>query len=157
MRGKYMTSKGFVLTDPEVSRTWSASEAVKMTGIDELLEKWDAERTSEKEAQMPTANDERHRELLISSGEHIHAVRKLGSSYSAEQYLEAVTEARELGAGEEYATACIGPDVDALLTAVADSDDDLIKAAEAELRRRGIDPAKATYGQYADALSRVSP
>jgi hypothetical protein len=131
--------------------------AMKTTNaIDELLKKWDAERTSEKEAQMPTANDERHRQLLVSSGEHIHAIRKLGSSYDAESYLQAVTEARELQAGERYADACLGPDLDKFLSAT-EQDDDVIEAAHRDLRQRGVDPESATYEQLASALARVSP
>ena len=38
-----------------------------------------------------------------------------------------------------------------------DPDDEVVKAAEADLRGRGIDPSEATYRQFADALVRVSP
>jgi hypothetical protein len=96
------------------------------------------------------------RATLISSGEHIHAVCRLGPTYSAEQYLEAVELAREVGAGEAYADAVLGVDVDALLLSRV-PDDYVVKAAEADLRRRGTDPDNATYQQYADALARVSP
>jgi hypothetical protein len=124
------------------------------TELDRLLSQWDAERTSEKEAQMP--NHERHRQQLISSGEHVHAIRKLGSSYSAEDYLQAVSEARELGAGEQYADACIGVDVEALLTGTEDADDETIALAARDLKARGIDLQSATYQQLADALIRVT-
>jgi len=129
-----------------------------MNELDQLLSRWDAERTEEEKRNMPTANDQRHRQLLISSGEHIHAIRKLDSSYTAEQYLQAITEAREVDAGTRYADAVLGgPDVDALLEGVADPDDDLIKAAEGLLRSRGIDPGSASYEAYAEALIEVSP
>jgi hypothetical protein len=58
--------------------------------IDALLHKWDAERTSTKETRM-TATDQQQRALLISAGEHVHAIKRLKKSvYTAEEYLQAV-------------------------------------------------------------------
>src|SRR5882724_10550204 len=97
------------------------------------------------------------RATLVSTGLHLYALRRIGKkSYSAEEYLEAAEAAREAGDGERYADQVLGPDVDALLSAT-EQDDDVIKAAEADLRSRGIDPTGATYQQLADALVRVSP
>jgi hypothetical protein len=102
-----------------------------------------------------------HRQTLISSGEHLYAICRLGDNYTVEQFLEAVTEAREVNAGERYADSVLGPDSETI-TATAEpdpTDDDgeaTVRAAEANLRRRGIDPAKATYAEFAAALERVS-
>src|SRR2546430_12099891 len=41
-----------------------------------------------------------HRQTLISTGEHIYAVRKLGESYTAEENLKAVDLARAAGRGK---------------------------------------------------------
>jgi hypothetical protein len=124
--------------------------------LDELLSRWDAERTSTKETKM-SATDQRQRATLISSGEHIYALRRLGKpSYSAEEYLEAVERSRDAGDGQAYADAALGPDPDLALTGEADPDE-LIKAVEADLRSHRIEPDQATYQQYADALARVSP
>jgi hypothetical protein len=95
------------------------------------------------------------RQTLISSGEHIYAVRKLGDSYSPDEYLEAVDLARASGAGEHYADRVLGVDVEELLRGVEEKVD-VVQAAEATLRRRGIDPDVATYQQYADALVEAS-
>ena len=92
------------------------------------------------------------RATLVSSGEHLYAVRKLGSNYSVEQYLELVEFARAVGAGEDYANSCLGPDVDALLKGVEAGDDEVVSAVEASLKRRGIDPASATFEEYRDAF-----
>jgi len=123
--------------------------------LDQLLSRWDAENNATKEIKM-SATDQRQRALLTSSGEHIHAIRKLGSSYDAEQYLEAVTEARDVGAGERYADAVLGPDLDMILSAT-EQDDDVIEGAHRDLRQRGVDPDSASYQQLADALAKVSP
>ena len=48
---------------------------------------------------------------VVSAGEHIYAVRTLGESYSAEEYVEAINHARARGAGEEYATRVLGPEI----------------------------------------------
>jgi hypothetical protein len=95
-----------------------------------------------------------HRQTLISSGQHIGAVRRLGETYSTEEYLAAVEAARDAGDGERYADAVLGVDPDVLLRGV--EEEDVVRAAEASLRGRGIDPAAATYEQYADALVGVS-
>jgi hypothetical protein len=98
-----------------------------------------------------------HRQTLVSSGEHIYAVCKLGDSYSVAEYLEAVDLARAAGAGERYADACLGVDVDSVLRGVdQDSGEATVRAAESNLRRRGVDPSTATYRQFADALAEVS-
>jgi hypothetical protein len=91
---------------------------------------------------------------LIGAGEHLAACRLLGTDeYSDAAYVEAVSAVRESGAGEAYADRVLGVDVDALIGAVEADDGELIcQAAERNLRRRGLDPRSATYGQYADAL-----
>jgi hypothetical protein len=97
------------------------------------------------------------RETLVGTGEHIGALRLLGTDdYSTSEYVEAITAAREAGIGELYATKVLGPDVDALLQGVEDEGDAVVRAAERRLRGRGVDPAKATYAEYADALVSVS-
>jgi hypothetical protein len=102
-------------------------------------------------------SDSTIRATLISSGEHLAAVCKLGDNYSPEEYLEAVDLARTAGAGESYADACLGVDVDSVLRGVAEDDGEaIVRAAEASLRSRGINPAKASYREFADALVRVS-
>jgi hypothetical protein len=93
---------------------------------------------------------------LTSSGEHIAAVLKLGSTYDAEAYLAAVDEARELGKGEAYADAVLGIDANSLLSGTEDEDDAKMALAASDLKARGIDPASATYEQLSDALIRVS-
>jgi hypothetical protein len=50
----------------------------------------------------------------------------------------------------------LGVDVDSLVSGTSDLDEETIRAAERILHRRGIDPTKATYQQYADALVEVS-
>jgi hypothetical protein len=78
--------------------------------------------------------------------------------YTDDEYVEAITAARAAGIGPAYATKMLGADVDALLRGVEqDSGQAIVRAAESNLLRRGIDPAKATYQQYADALVQVSP
>jgi len=98
-----------------------------------------------------------NRQTLVSSGEHIYAVRRLGETYSVEAYLEAVELARDAGEGECYADRVLGAtDFDALLRGVEDDGEAIVRAAESDLRARGIDPTTATYREYAEALSRVS-
>ena len=98
------------------------------------------------------------RATLVSTGLHLYALRRIGkSSYSPEEYLAAAEAAREAGDGEAYADRVLGVDVDSLLMGQDDPDDEVVKAAEADLRGRGIDPSEATYRQFADALVRVSP
>jgi hypothetical protein len=99
------------------------------------------------------------RETLISSGEHIGAIRRLGDDYTDAEYVEAVTAARAAGDGAAFADACLGVDVDALLRGVESDDDSeaVVRAAESSLRRRGIDPARASFAEYRDALVEVSP
>jgi len=48
-----------------------------------------------------------NRETLTSTGVHIGAMRRLGESYSAEEYLTAVQAAQDAGDGEAYATAVL--------------------------------------------------
>lgn len=94
------------------------------------------------------------RQTLISSGQHIGAVRRLGETYSTEEYLVAVEAARDARDGERYADAVLGPDVDAIVTGTQrDGGEELVRAAERRLRRRGIDPVKATYREFSDALA----
>lgn len=100
---------------------------------------------------------DRQRATLVSSGEHIYAVRRLGDSYTTEEYLAAVQDARDAGAGEFYADACLGVDVDGVLKGVVAGDGEAtVRAVERRLRSRGVDPAKASYRQYAEALAEVS-
>jgi len=97
------------------------------------------------------------RETLIGAGEHIGASRLLSDNYTDAEYVEAIMAAREAGIGEAYANAILGKNVDTLLHGVDDADADVVvRAAESSLRRRGIDPKKASYRQYADALTEVS-
>jgi hypothetical protein len=98
------------------------------------------------------------RRSLVSSGEHVGALRRLGETYSTEEYLVAVEAARDAGDGDRYADAVLGTDVDDLLLGVESDDegDAVVRAAEASLRRRGVDPAKASYREYAAALVEAS-
>jgi hypothetical protein len=96
------------------------------------------------------------RETLISTGLHIGATHRLGDSYSNAEYMEAVDAARKAGDGERYADRVLGVDVGSLLHGVEDDGEAVIRAAESRLRDRGIDPRKATYREYADALVGVS-
>jgi len=98
--------------------------------------------------------------MLIGVGEHVAAIRLLGANYSNAEYVEAVEAARATGAGAAYADAVLGVDVDALLRGVAEDDDGgdaVVLAAERHLRGCGIDPGKASYQEYHDALVEVSP
>jgi len=96
------------------------------------------------------------RATLVSCGEHIYAIRRLGDSYGPEEYLHAVQAARDAGDGERYADACLGVDVDSLLRGVAEGGAATVRAAESLLRGRGVDPARASYREFADALIAVS-
>jgi hypothetical protein len=97
------------------------------------------------------------RATLTGVGEHICAVLRLGDNYTDAEYIEAVTAAREAGAGELYADQVLGSDVEALIRGVEQDDaETLVRAAEATLRGRGVDPKTATYREYADALIEVS-
>ena len=98
-----------------------------------------------------------HRKTLISSAEHMAAERLLGTDYTDEEYVVAVEAAREAGVGEIYADGVLGVDVDRVIKAVRKDDEDAtVTAAERRLRDRGIDPGKATYQEYRDALVEVS-
>jgi hypothetical protein len=98
------------------------------------------------------------RQTLIGTGEHLAACLLLGADYSDDEYIEAVTAAREAGVGEAYANKMLGSDVGALVRGVEQDDGKpIVRAAESSLRRRGIDPKKATYQEFADALVQVSP
>ena len=77
------------------------------------------------------------RKTLISSGVHIGAIRRLGDSYSADEYLAAVEAAQAAGVAEDGGEATV-------------------RAAESLLRGRGVDPAKASYREFAAALVEVS-
>jgi hypothetical protein len=96
------------------------------------------------------------RETLISTGVHIGAIRRLGSSYTADEYLRAVEAARDAGDGEAYADACLGVDVNSVLRGVEDGGEATVRAAESLLRGRGVDPARASYREFAAALVEVS-
>ena len=103
------------------------------------------------------SGDTATREMLVGTGEHIYAVLQLGDEYSTAEYVEAVTAAREAGVGEAYATKVLGVDVDLVVKGVVeDEGETTVRAAERRLRSRGVDPRKATYRQYADALAEVS-
>jgi hypothetical protein len=97
------------------------------------------------------------RATFISTGQHIGAVRRLGETYSNEEYAAAVEAASLAGDGERYADAVLGADVDALLRGVEDGGDAVVRAAESLLRGRGVDPATASYHTFARALAEVSP
>ena len=98
------------------------------------------------------------RATLVSSGIHLGAVRRLGSSsYDVDEYLAAVEAARDAGDGEQYADRVLGIDVDAIITGTEqDSGEETVRAAERLLRSRSIDPKKASYRQFAAALVEVS-
>ena len=100
------------------------------------------------------------RETLIGVGEDLAARRLLGrDDYTDAEYIEAVSAAREVGAGERYADRVLGVDVDRLIRGVEQEDNDgdaVILAAESSLRRKGVDPRTASYQEYADALVEVS-
>jgi hypothetical protein len=97
------------------------------------------------------------RKTLISSGEHIGAIRRLGDDYTDAEYVEAITAARAAGDGTSFADACLGVDVDALLRGVEEDDGSaIVRAAESSLRRRGIDLKAASYAEYRAALVEVS-
>jgi hypothetical protein len=95
------------------------------------------------------------RATLKSTGVHLGAVRRLGSSYTDEEYVEAVERARDAGDGERYASTVLGPDVDDVVRGV-EEEDDLMTAAAAVLKDRGISLDDATQGQLRDALVAVS-
>jgi hypothetical protein len=96
------------------------------------------------------------REYLKSYGEHAYALKRIGrSSYGPEEYLRAVDEARAAGDGERYANSVLGVDPDELLTGT-EADDELMKAAERDLKSSGISLSDASYDQLAAALARVS-
>ena len=96
------------------------------------------------------------RKTLISSGEHIAAQHLLGADYTDEEYIAAVEAAREVGVGEAYANRVLGTDDAALISGVEqDRGDDVVMAAERRLRRRGVDPKKASYSEFREALLAV--
>jgi|RhiMethySRZTD1v2_1073278.scaffolds.fasta_scaffold55097_3 hypothetical protein len=95
------------------------------------------------------------RASLASSAEHLFAVLKLGDNYTNDEYIKAVTAARKLGVGEAYVDKVAGPDVDALLGGVVEDEDEVLRAVEARLRDRGIEPKAASYDEYSDALTWV--
>jgi len=97
-----------------------------------------------------------HRETLVSSGVHIGAVRRLGSSFSATEYLAAVEAARVAGDGEAYATAVLGPEI---ITATEESDPtgaDLHAAAVRILTAKGK-ADNYTAREYVDACNEAVP
>ena len=99
------------------------------------------------------------RTAMVSSAEHTLAVAALATdTYTAEEYMEAVEHVRATGRAERYADHVLGiTDVDELLRGVEGKGETIVRAAEAKLRSRGIDPATASYAEYADALVQVSP
>jgi hypothetical protein len=93
---------------------------------------------------------------LVSTGEHIGAIRRLGSSYSAEEYLSAVMDAREVGDGEAYATAVLGSER-VIATTNSEPDPtgaDVYAKALANLKERGVH--EPSYEQLRDALLEVA-
>jgi hypothetical protein len=97
------------------------------------------------------------RATLRSTGLHLGALRLLGSdAYTNEEYVQAVALAEEVGIGEAYANAVLGPDTDALLQGVEDEGDATVRAAERRLRAAGVDPAKASYEEFRAALVEAS-
>jgi hypothetical protein len=97
------------------------------------------------------------RETLVGVGEHICAVLQLGSDYTNAEYISAIADAREAGVGPAYASKVLGTDVDAIVRGVEQDDGDaIVRAAESSLRRRGVDPGKATYAEYGAALVEAS-
>jgi len=95
------------------------------------------------------------RQTFISTGQHIGATRRLGETYSNQEYLAAVEAASLAGDGERYADAVLGGDVDNLLRGIVE-EDDLMTSATAVLKDRGISLEDATQGQLRDALVQVS-
>jgi hypothetical protein len=93
------------------------------------------------------------RETLVGVGEHICAVLRLGDDYTNEEYISEITAARAAGVGRAYADRVLGVDVDEVIRDVEQDDSDsIVRAAESSLRSRGLDPRKATYEEYRDAL-----
>ena len=100
---------------------------------------------------------------LVSSGEDIAgrfiATRLHGEQYSDGEYIAAVARAREAFLGEAYANKVLGEDGyfrrGALLSGVEQEGGEVALAAERRLRSRGIDPARAGYAEYRDALLRA--
>jgi hypothetical protein len=95
-----------------------------------------------------------NRETLVSSGVHIGALRRLGTIYSADEYLTAVDAARAAGDGERYATAVLGPE---LVSTESQPD-----PGGADLHERAIEILKEsgkgetyTAGEYLAACSEV--
>lgn len=106
------------------------------------------------------------RATLVSSGEHIYAVRRLGENYSDAEYLRAIQAARDVEAGERYADSVLGIDVDAIISDVGEQEvkhvfkgkpESLIgvatqRRADEILRRRGLDPESASQSEMLSAL-----
>jgi restriction endonuclease Mrr len=68
-----------------------------------------------------------------------------------------VEHIRTTGRAESYADRVLATvDIDVLLRGVEDDGKAIVRAAESDLRARGVNPATATYREYAEALSRVS-
>jgi hypothetical protein len=98
------------------------------------------------------------RATLESTGEHLFAVAKLhelgvGDDYTVEQYLAVVELGREVGAGQKYASKCLGTEA----AGNAEVGTDHMARASAVLRGRGINPAAASYEQLRDALVAAEP
>jgi hypothetical protein len=90
------------------------------------------------------------RGTLKSSGEHVYAVRRLPEKYSVDDYLAAITRAREVCAGEAYADAVLGKSDEESETV----GQELLDRAMADLKSRGVhDPS---YQELARALEEVS-
>jgi hypothetical protein len=85
------------------------------------------------------------RDTIISAGEHIHAVRRLGADYEVEAYLEANDDARAVNAGERYADSVLGPET---ITATTEPDPNGAALHEAAL---GILKDKGKNDNYSQA------
>jgi NADPH:quinone reductase-like Zn-dependent oxidoreductase len=97
-------------------------------------------------------SDTATRATIVSTGEHLHAVRKLGPDYTRSEYLEALDLARAVNAGEQYADLVLGAEPDDVPDEIGGEE---YAKAMADLKERGIlDPS---YAELTAALVRVSP
>jgi len=83
-----------------------ADQILRNRGIPEEL--LDALTTNEGRASTMTTTATRA--TLEGAGEHICAVLRLGDNYTAREYIDAITAAREAGVGEAYANHVLGTD-----------------------------------------------
>ena len=95
------------------------------------------------------------RATLVSSGVHLGAVRRLGSSYSPSEYLAAVQAARDAGDGEAYATAVLNPEI---VTATEEADPTGAKLHEAAIKILAAKGKADSYTarEYVDACSEAA-